>query len=83
MPEAGFENLVLAVVRRETIPTTFGEISWFDQIGVWSPRLAVGCAVLIAACVATDLALNLFGMPTLTDGLGQISNDWLLASNAI
>jgi hypothetical protein len=82
-PETGFENVVLTAIRRESPSTIPAQASWLDQIGVWSPRLALACAALIVACVATDLSLNALGVPSLTDGVAQISNDWLMTLNAI
>ncbi|MGC3960241.1 MAG: hypothetical protein QM813_20635 [Verrucomicrobiota bacterium] len=82
-PEAGFDKLVLAAIRSEPKPESAAELSWFDQIGIWSPRLAVACAVVILVSVATDFALNALGVPSLTEGVAQISNDWLITFNAI
>lgn len=82
-PAPGFENLVLAAMRHDATPVTPAELSWLEQITAWSPRLVIGCAILIAACITTDVALNSFGLPTLTDGVAQISGDWLLTPNSI
>lgn len=80
-PAVGFANRVLNAVRRE--PSRPTDLSWLEQITAWAPRLALGSALLIAACVATDFAVNAFGLPTLTEGVTRISNDWLLTSTPL
>lgn len=82
-PEAGFANLVMTAVRHDASRRAAGELSWLDQIGVWAPQAVASCAVLIVICVVTDLALQLFGLPTLTEGVAQLSSDWLMAASLI
>lgn len=81
--EPGFENLVLGAIRRNGRAAPPTELAWLDQITAWSPRLAIGCASLIVACIITELALNASGLPTLTEAAAQISGAWLLTDNFI
>lgn len=80
-PEAGFASLVLTTVRREAQACEAGPVSWLDQIGALFPRLAWATALVVALCVAADFGLSVLGVPSLTDGMAQISNQWLLTAN--
>ena len=79
-PAAGFENLVLAALRHEPSP---GSISLFDQLGALLPRLAVATGLAVAVCVAVDFGLGALGMPNLTEGVAQISSQWLFTSTGL
>jgi hypothetical protein len=79
-PAAGFENLVLAVLRHEPPP---GALSWFDQLDALLPRLAVAVAVAVVVCLAVDFGLGALGVPNLTDGVVQISDQWLFTSTGL
>lgn len=80
-PEAGFENLVLSAIRREPRGGLADTISWFDDLGGLFPRLAWAAALLVALCVAADFGLGALGVPGLTDGVEQISEQWLFTAN--
>lgn len=77
-PEAGFAEDVLRAIRRESrlAPRTLTE-----EIGALLPRVAFAAAVLIAICVAMDLALDSFGRTSLSAGVAQLSEQWLFAVN--
>jgi len=79
-PAADFENLVLAALRHEPTP---GTISWFDQLGDLLPRLAMATGLAVAVCVAVDFGLGALGVPSLADGVAQISDQWLLTSTGL
>ena len=81
LPEAGFENLVLSAIRREARTGATESFSLFDQLSAWFPRLAWATALVVALCVAADFGLASFEVPSLTDGVAQISDQWLFAAN--
>ncbi len=81
LPEPGFENLVLAAVWREGSGPSQAEAGWLIGLAVLFTRLGWVAVVVIVACLATDaVAARLLGMPGLTDGLVQLSDQWLLSS---
>lgn len=82
-PEAGFENLVLAAIRSEPMSREAAELSLADQLSALFPRLAWVTAVIVVLCLATDFGLSAWGVPTLTEGVAEISNQWLVAANDI
>ncbi len=45
------------------------ELSWFDQLGTFFPRLALAAALVILISVTADFALSWLGVPTLSDGV--------------
>ena len=79
-PAAGFENLVLAALRHEPPP---GEVSLFDQLDALLPRLAVATGAVVAVCLAVDFGLGALGVPSLADGVAQISDQWLFTSTGL
>jgi len=80
LPEPGFENLVLTAIRRESRHAP-GTASLFDQLGALFPRLAWATALVVVLCVAADFGLGALGVPSLTDGAAQISDQWLFTAN--
>lgn len=80
-PATGFDNLVLGALRHEPAPPP--ELSWFDQLGALFPQLALATALVILISVTADFALSWLGVPTLSDGVWQVSDQWLLAANGI
>jgi hypothetical protein len=73
----GFEFLVMNAIRQEPAPRG---ATIFDQLNLLFPRLAVGAMAVIALCVAGDwLASGL--QLSLTDGVAQLSQQWLLTGN--
>lgn len=82
LPEPGFENLVLAAVRAEAARgrgCTTGA-SWLAVLETLFPRLAWVAAALILVCVAAEAGADALGVPSLTDGLAQLSEQWLLTA---
>lgn len=76
-PEPDFAAGVLRAIRRET-PVTRSTLA--DQIGALLPRVAFAAALLMAAGCTTDLALDSLGSLSLSDGLSQLSEQWLFAA---
>ena len=72
----GFDLLVMQAVRRE--PARRAATTIFDELNALFPRFAWAAISVIAVCVAGDW---LAGAPSLTDGVAQISQQWLLAGN--
>lgn len=81
VPEPGFDNLVLAALRRSGEASVPAKISWFEQLGAWLPRLAGAAALSIALCVAADYGLTALAAADLTDSLTELSEQWLFAAN--
>lgn len=83
VPEPGFENLVLAAVRAEAGQGRGRSVgtSWLAALETLFPRLAWAAATLILVCVAAESGASALGVPSLTDGLAQLSDQWLLTAN--
>lgn len=77
----GFENLVLAALRQPGGAPVPDEVSWFDQLGNWFPRLAMGAALVVVLCVTADYGLSAMAAADLTDSLTELSEQWLFAAN--
>lgn len=77
-PSAGFDARVMSALRRERTPES---ISVFDQLGLLFPRLAWAAVLVIALCVAADFSLAAVGLPDLTTGAAQLSDQWLFTAN--
>ncbi|MFZ0829120.1 MAG: hypothetical protein WAO02_17035 [Verrucomicrobiia bacterium] len=80
-PSEAFEMNVLRAIRREEPAALPGPFSIFDQLNLLFPRLAWAAAAIIAAGVAADWGLTAAGVPGLSDGVSQISAQWLLTPN--
>jgi hypothetical protein len=81
VPSADFAADVLRAVRREKqiqSPETF---SVFDQLNQLFPKLACAAAIVIVLGVALDFGLTAAGIPNLSDGVSQISSQWLFSGN--
>ncbi|MSU58588.1 MAG: hypothetical protein EXS35_10495 [Pedosphaera sp.] len=78
-PEPGFENLVLSAIRRELPPMR--ATSLIDQLGALFPRLAWAAALVIAMCLGADFCLTALAPTGLSDGIAEISEQWLFAAN--
>jgi hypothetical protein len=74
-PSYDFEARVMRAIGR--LPES-EESSLTDQLNFLFPRLAFAAGAVIVVCVAGELALNL---PDLTEGVAQISDQWLFAAN--
>lgn len=79
--EPGFENLVLAALRNDSQHAEPEVVSLFDQLGRWFPRLACAAVVIIALCVVADFGLTALAQTNLTDGVAELSEQWLFAVN--
>ena len=77
-PSAAFEANVMRAIRNE-YPAEAPAI--FDALNQLFPRLAWAAAAIIALCVAADWGLTAAGVPGLSDGVSQISAQWLLTPN--
>jgi hypothetical protein len=77
-PGAGFEAQVMRAIRHEGKEEPG---SLFDQLNRLFPRVAWAAVVVIGLCVAGDLAASALHLPGLTDGLAQLSDQWLFAVN--
>jgi hypothetical protein len=72
---------VLRAIRRERSAARPVTPSIFDPLNLLFPRLAWAAAAIIALCVAADWGLTAAGVPGLSDGVSQISAQWLLTPN--
>ena len=76
-PAEGFEFVVMQAIKNEPAPRA---VTVFDQLNVLFPRLAGAAVVIIALCVAGDWLAGGAQM-NLTDGVTQLSQQWLLTGN--
>jgi hypothetical protein len=74
-PAEDFEQAVLRVISCEAAAPT---ASLLEQLNLLFPRLALGALCLIALCVAGDWLAGAAQLPSLTDGVAQLSQQWLL-----
>jgi len=81
-PSADFAADVLRAIRHESIaaPETF---SIFDQLNLWFPRIALAASAVIVLCLAADYGLTAAGVPSLSDGVSQLSAQWLLTPTGL
>ena len=77
-PEPGFENLVLSTIRKEPLPA---RASLFDQLAAAFPRVAWTAAMLIVLCVTADFYVNTWSQTNLSEGIAELSEQWLFAVN--
>lgn len=80
-PPPDFAADVLRVVRREPPSRLKGQVSIFDQLNLLFPRIALAAAAVVIVCVAADFGLTAAGVPDLSDGVWQLSAQWLLTPN--
>jgi len=81
-PPEDFAEDVLRAVHREP-PATPETISIFDQLNLWFPRVALAASAAIVLCVALDYGLTAAGVPSLSDGVSQLSAQWLLTPTGL
>jgi hypothetical protein len=75
-PPEDFAGDVLRAIRNESkIPEAY---SIFDQLNLLFPRIALTAVAIILLCLAADYGLTAAGVPDLSDGVSQISAQWLL-----
>jgi len=77
-PPEDFAADVLRAIHREPRAAAPEALSIFDQLNLLFPRIAFAAATVIVLCVAADWGLTAAGMPGLSDGVSQISAQWLL-----
>lgn len=80
VPPPGFERRVLTAVRAENACPQSETLSWFGALGILFPRLAWAAATVMGVCVAVEAGASALGVPRLSDGLAQLSDQWLLAA---
>jgi hypothetical protein len=76
-PAEGFEFVVMQAIKHEPAPRA---VTVFDQMNVCFPRLAGAAVVVIALCVAGDWLAG-SAQTNLTDGVAQLSQQWLMTGN--
>jgi len=81
-PPADFAADVLRAIRREKQIPPPETISVFDRLNLLFPKLACAAAAVIVLGVAADFGLTAAGVPNLSDGVSQISAQWLLTPGA-
>jgi hypothetical protein len=79
MPVAGFDFLVMQAIRCEPVPRS-ATVS--DQLNALFPRVAGAAVAAIALCIAGDW-LDASAQTSLTDGVTQLSQQWLLTGDGL
>lgn len=82
-PPQDFAADVLRALRREPPVTAPETSSVFDQLNRLFPRLALAASAVIVLCVAADYGLTAAGVPGLSDGVSQLSGQWLFTSTGL
>jgi anti-sigma-K factor RskA len=80
-PSADFAADVLRAVRCEKTVPAAEAFSIFDQLNLLFPKLALAATAVIVLGVAADFGLTAAGVPDLSDGVSQVSAQWLLTPN--
>ena len=78
-PAAGFDLFVMQAIRHEPVPRA---ATVADQLNALFPRLAWAAIMTIALCVAGDWFAG-SAQPSLTDGVTQLSQQWLLTGGGL
>jgi len=76
---AGFEADVMRAIRHEPVQAGQQTVSIFDQLNLLFPKLACAAVLVIGICVAGDYIASAYS-PSLTDGVAQLSDEWLFAA---
>lgn len=79
-PTSDFADGVLQAVRREP---RVNRDSVLEQLTTLFPRLAVAAVLAIGLFIGSDYLMTAFHLPSLSDGVAQLSNQWLFAGNGI
>jgi hypothetical protein len=79
VPAEGFDFLVMQALKHEPAPRA---ATLSDQLNTLFPRLACAAIVVIALCVAGDW-LDTGAQTSLTDGVTQLSQQWLLTGDGL
>lgn len=77
----GFEARVLAAVRQEAASGREGSASWLGGLEAMFPRLVWAAVTVLALCAAAEVCAGALGVPDLSRGLAQLSDQWLLAAS--
>jgi hypothetical protein len=72
----GFEARLMHALRRDE---RSNPASLFDQLGELFPTVSLAAALVIGLCVAADLCLSTLGPMDLSEGVTQVSEQWLFA----
>jgi hypothetical protein len=81
-PSTDFAADVLRAISREKQISRAETLSVFDQLNLLFPRFALAAAALIVLGIAADFGLTAAGVPNLSDGVSQVSAQWLLTPDA-
>jgi hypothetical protein len=79
-PAEDFAADVLRAIRREPPPAA---ISIVDLLNLWFPRITLAASAVIMLCLAADWGLTAAGIPGLSDGVSQLSAQWLLTPTGL
>jgi hypothetical protein len=79
VPAAAFDFLVMQAIKHEPAPRA---ATVFDQLDALFPRLAWAAVVAIALCIAGDW-LDAGAQTSLTEGVAQLSQQWLLTGDGL
>lgn len=83
VPPKDFAEDVLRAIRRTGPVEAPAALSLLDQLNLLFPRLAWAAAAIIVLSLAADWGLTAAGLPGLSDGMSQISAQWLLTPNGL
>ena len=76
-PPEDFAADVLRAIRNGSQIKVAETFSTFDQLNLLFPRFALASVALIALGIAADYGMTVAGVPDLSDGISQISSQWL------
>ncbi len=82
-PPTDFTTDVLRALRREPPAGAPESISVFDQLNLWFPRLTLVASSVIVLCCVLNYGLTAAGIPSLSDGVSQLSAQWLLTPTGL
>lgn len=74
-----FAGDVMRAIRRSSADS----VSLADQLEALFPKIAFATILLIGLCVAGDFLSSLLNLPSLSDGVTQLSQQWLFTGNGI
>ena len=73
-----FESRVMRAIHEALNRRQADSGSIFDQLNLLFPRLAWAAVFVIALSVAGDLTSSALNLPTVTEGVAQLADQWLL-----
>ena len=79
-PGEDFEARVSRALGREPL---LNRDSMWDQLAILFPRLACAAVLMIGVCIAGDFLMTAFHLPDLSEGVAQLSDQWLFVGNGI